>query len=136
MGIENIDVLAECNFPELEELNFSLNKIRDIQFIKKCNFKKLKILNFKSNEIENADILRELDCKLKKFYPYDNKFTSYDFIKDMDTSEMNILYLGSCNNNNIYDQCNCSIKNKDFYQNIDIKFLEQTKFPKLTKLNL
>ena len=136
MGIENIDVLAECNFPELEELNFSLNKIRDIQFIKKCNFKKLKILNFKSNEIENADILRELDCKLKKFYPYDNKFTSYDFIKDMDTSEMNILYLGSCNSGDIWDQCNCSFKNKDFYQNIDIKFLEQTKFPELTKLNL
>ena len=133
MGIENIDVLAECNFPELEQLNFALNKIRNIEFLKKCNFKKLKILNFKSNEIENADILRELDCKLKKFYPYDNKFTSYDFIKDMDTSEMNTLYLGSCYN---HDRCECSVKDQDFYQNIDIKFLEQTKFPKLTKLNL
>ena len=133
MGIEEIDVLAECNFPELEQLNFAINKIKDIKFLKKCNFKKLKILNFKSNEIENVDFLPELNYKLKKFYPYDNQFTSYEFIKNMDTSEMVTLFLGSCSS---LDECHCNIKNKDFYENVDIKFLEEAKFPKLTTLNL
>ena len=61
--ITSIDVLANCKFPNLEDLFLDQNKISSIDVLAKVKCDKLKKLKLDKNNLKNIDILEKVDFK-------------------------------------------------------------------------
>ena len=63
---EEFNQFCQKRYPNLEYLNLSSNKIKDISCLKFLNAPKLKVLDLSDNPIDNFEIFNELHFPLKK----------------------------------------------------------------------
>ena len=130
------------NYPDLERLNLSSNKITDISILNKCIFKELKELNLSNNLISNISVLKDLKLqKLNELYLNQNKITDLEPLAKIDLTHIKIIDLSFnfINDLNTFYRINApqlNYLNLSHNQIEDITVFSSTEFKNMKELYL
>lgn len=131
IGDHEFKLISKINFKNLEEINLSHNKIKDIDSMKKSNFPKLKKIDLSYNEIFDINVFKELSQKSPDIEYID---LSNNLIKNADVFKEKIfekIIVINLNNNNIFQKDLDEIRR--IY--IDHSFYENSKYTLIYKLD-
>ena len=139
---EGFQELTKLDFNQLEELNLSNNKIKNIDNIEKMNCQKLEILNLSYNHISDINMLNKAQFyNLKKLIFHQNNIYQIGVLEKVKFAKLEFLDLSSnkISDINFLQKVNFEeLKYLNFFDNsiTNIDVLEKVIFEKLEYLNL